>query len=263
MNEIFSARRLGLLLRNDLIGRYRAFLMVSAVFAALMLVGSMLNNALGQPPMGGGNSYFYAFPALLFMWGTAVASRAFTELHAKTQNEAYLLLPASDVEKTVARLLTVTVGFFVYLLIYVTLVSWVVETLNLLLFDMQDRPFNPFDVNAALVIGHYLVAQSIFFLGAAWFRKSHYWKTWLALIVIGIACFAFAWLLTWLLFGQNRDGFGVSFNESELYRIYMANGPLYDAAARALKFAYFFLLPPFCWFVAWLRVKETQVSHGV
>ena len=28
-------------------------------------------------------------------------------------------------------------------------------------------------------------------------------------------------------------------------------------------FAYFFVLPLFCWFVAWLRVTETQVSHGI
>jgi hypothetical protein len=27
--------------------------------------------------------------------------------------------------------------------------------------------------------------------------------------------------------------------------------------------AYYFALPPLCWFVAWLRVTETQVSHGI
>jgi hypothetical protein len=31
----------------------------------------------------------------------------------------------------------------------------------------------------------------------------------------------------------------------------------------ASKWAYFVVLPPFCWFVAWLRVTETQVSHGI
>jgi hypothetical protein len=29
------------------------------------------------------------------------------------------------------------------------------------------------------------------------------------------------------------------------------------------KVAYYFALPVFCWFVAWLRVTETQVSHGI
>ena len=26
---------------------------------------------------------------------------------------------------------------------------------------------------------------------------------------------------------------------------------------------FFYLLAPFCWFVAWLRVSEAQVSHGI
>jgi hypothetical protein len=33
--------------------------------------------------------------------------------------------------------------------------------------------------------------------------------------------------------------------------------------ADAAPVVYLYLLPPFCWFVAWLRVRETQVSHGV
>ena len=38
---------------------------------------------------------------------------------------------------------------------------------------------------------------------------------------------------------------------------------LWDWLADAASFTYFYLLAPFCWFVAWLRVSEAQVSHGV
>ena len=39
--------------------------------------------------------------------------------------------------------------------------------------------------------------------------------------------------------------------------------PLFDWLGDAAPVAYFYLLPPFCWFVAWLRVSEAQVSHGI
>jgi len=39
--------------------------------------------------------------------------------------------------------------------------------------------------------------------------------------------------------------------------------PFLDWLGNAAPIAYFYLLPPFCWFVAWLRVSEAQVSHGI
>jgi hypothetical protein len=258
MSEVFTFRRLVLLLRNDIIGRYRTLLLHSAVLAATILVGSLLRNGFNGGPEPEGDFYFYAFPALLFGWGTIVASGAFRELHDKSKNEAYLLLPASDVEKTIARLLPV-LGFFVYLLVYLTVVSWVVETVSLLLFGSRDRLFNPFDPRVSLFIGHYVVAQSVFFVGAAWFRKAHFWKTSLTITATLLGFAALAALLSWALFDPYFGGL----NEPEMYQIYLANIPLVDGAALVAKAGYFLVLPPLCWFVAWLRVKETQVSHGV
>jgi hypothetical protein len=258
MSEVFTFRRLVLLLRNDIIVRYRTLLLHSAVLAATILVGSMLSNGLSRGPGPEGDIYFYGFAPLLFLWGTIVASGAFNELHDKSKNEAYLLLPASDLEKTIARLLPV-LGFIVYLLAYLTVVSWVVETVNLVLFGSRDRPFNPFDPRVSLFVGHYVVAQSVFFLGAAWFRKAHFWKTSLTITATSLGFGALAALLGWALFDPYFGGF----NEPEMYQIYLANIPLFDGAVLAAKAGYFLVLPPLCWFVAWLRVKETQVSHGV
>jgi hypothetical protein len=33
--------------------------------------------------------------------------------------------------------------------------------------------------------------------------------------------------------------------------------------ADAAPWAYYVVLPLLCWFVAWLRVTEAQVSHGI
>ena len=78
--------------------------------------------------------------------GIIASSRAFRPLHDKTRNEAYLLLPASALEKTLARLLAVTAGLVTYLLVFSTVVALVVESLNLLFFGSRNGFFNPFDL---------------------------------------------------------------------------------------------------------------------
>ena len=42
----------------------------------------------------------------------------------------------------------------------------------------------------------------------------------------------------------------------------MASRPI-ELVIDAAPIAYYFVLPLFCWFVAWLRVTEAQVSHGI
>ncbi len=111
---------------------------------------------------------------------------------------------------------------------------------------------------------HFIVAQAVFFLGAAWFRKVQYVKTLLA-ILIGIVAFLGLIVLAFWLAGI------IAFTAA---RTDPAGGPSRVAVApnpfdwpqrcrRSLNILAFFVLPLFCWFVAWLRVSETQVSHGV
>ena len=141
MNDIFSARRLWYLLRGDFITGYRSLIVVSAALAGITLVIAMIHAS--------GLVFDYVFhrdPGLhrgvftlaLFAWGIIASSRAFRPLHDKTRNEAYLLLPASALEKTLARLLAVTAGLVAYLLVFSTVVALIVESLNLLFFGSRN-----------------------------------------------------------------------------------------------------------------------------
>jgi hypothetical protein len=251
VSEHFTPRRLGLLLRNDIIGGYRTFSIESGALAALFVWVSMMNTYFSDRPF---ENQFMWFAIVLLVWGPIVASRSFRELHDRTKNESFLLLPASALEKTLARLLLVTLGFFVYLLVLTTAVSLLSEGLNLLAFGERNELFRPFDRQILLLVGHFVVAQSVFFLGAAWFRRAHFWKTVLSIVVI---CFAFGGL------GALIGFLGMTFDERELYGAYTGRMRLVDFGADAVKLAYYFVLPVFCWFVAWLRVRETQVSYGV
>lgn len=255
MSGQLSPRRLALLLRNDAVGSYRSLLVVSTTLAALIV----LNAAIMA--YAGGNAFVYRtwFIGTLFVWGTIASSLSFRELHDKTRNTAYLLLPASALEKTIARLLATTIGLPVHLLLLTSVLSIVIEPVNSLAFGVRNEIFQPFDRVAWQVIPHYLVVHSLFFLGAAWFRKTHYVKTLLAIVAGALAFIAVCLWIAWLFGAAGWSGSGL-----------LVQGDFYDAVYLPLEgvfdtgyLLYLFALPPLCWFVAWLRLTETQVSHGV
>lgn len=262
MNGQFTWHRLGLLIRNDIISDYRSVLTGSAVLAVIMLLIAIPSVGLGHIDHA---YYFGWFAGTLIIWGTVAASEAFKELHDKTKNERYLLLPASALEKTIARILNVTVLFVPYLLLFITLVSLITEGLNLLVFGRYNGLFNPFDPQIWELIGVFLVLQSLFFLGGAWFRNLHWFKTVLSVFTIAIGTGVLVFISFRIFYADYFIGL---LTPSPGFFVVMtntlsANIDLYHTTLSLLKILYFSVVAPFCWFVAWLRVKETQVSHGV
>ncbi len=262
MNEQFTWHRLGLLIRNDIVSGYRPILCTFTVLAIIMMLSAIPSVGFGHIDHG---FYFEWFMGMLCIWGTIVASFSFRELHNKTKNESYLLLPASALEKTIARILKISVFFVTYLLLFTTLISLVTEGINLLAFGRYNSLFNPFDQEVWICIGTFLVVQSMFFLGAAWFRTLHWFKTVLSVFVIGIGLGVLALIAFRIFFADffiglfiPSPGFFVAMGD-----FHSLHKDLCDTVCMVLKVLYFGVLAPFCWFVAWLRVKETQVSHGV
>ena len=255
MNEHFSIERLWWLLRADFTAGYRILLTVSGTLAGVILIASLLS----FDPGGGGQEFFMSwFGGMLYIWGVIASSRAFRELHDKTRNEAYLLLPASAVEKTLARLLAVTVGLAVYLLVFTTVVSILVEAVFLLLPGTGYGLFNPLDPVVWPLIFGYFFLQSFFFLGAAWFRRRHFIKTSLAITVVGIGLALFIVLTLRLTFA--------TVDLSDLDGLIARAAGSYQGLFQileALRGLFAIALPATCWSIAWLRVRETQVSDGI
>lgn len=241
MNEQLSLDRLRWLLRADLAAGYRSLLTVSGTLAGLMLITSLTS----VDGTGATQGFFMSwFGGMLYVWGTIASSRAFPELHDKTRNGAYLLMPASALEKTLARLLAVTVGLAVYLLIFTAVVSLLVAAVHGLFLDGAPGLFNPFDPELGPLVAGYLFLQSFFFLGAAWFRRRHFIKTTLVLTLVGIGLALFTILTLGMVFSP--DSMSVPLQSAE-----------------TLTAAFGILLPLGCWTIAWMRVREAQVSDGV
>jgi hypothetical protein len=250
VSDQLSWQRLVWVLRNDVMRSYRSVLVISGTAALVALVVSLGIGYFGQV---GRTELFYRifFLAALFAWGTIGTSASFSDLHGRATNMAFLLLPASALEKTVSRLLIYTVGLIVYLLVFTTALSWVLEGINVLWLGERREFFSPFDRVAWALLPHFIVTQALFFLGAAWFRKVQFVKTVGTAIAIVIGLSAVAAALGWMV-GPSACMTG---NCEEFF--------LFDWVGEAAPVVYRYLLPPFCWFVAWLRVTETQVSHGI
>jgi hypothetical protein len=259
VSEIFNLRRLWLLLRGDFVADWRVDLIVCGTLTAVMLIVSMITVL-----QGGETEAFYLswYFGGLFIWGPIAASFSFRELNDKARNEAYLLLPASALEKVVARLLQATIVFFVFLVIFMTVASALIESINWLVFGRRNGFFDASHEAVWAPVGHSLVVVSLYFLGAAWFRKLHFLKTALTLTALPIALSCFAALVAWMVF-ESSNGFRFTVGEGEAYNFYVAHKGLFDALLATLKILYFVGLPLLCWYVAWLRVKEAEVSHGV
>ena len=264
MNDMLSARRLGHLLRGDFITGYRSLLTVSGALAGVILVAAMIapsSHPFGADFHDGPRFHRALFTAVLFIWGIIASSRALRPLHDKTRNEAWLLLPASALEKTLAALLAVTVGLVAWLLVFSTVVSVVVESLNLLFVGKRHAFFNPFDPVVWERISIYLVLQSLYFLGGAWFRRAHFIKTTFAIAVALIGLAALAAITARIAFADLPVH--VSLHVRNLVYVLVAEPYPYTGVATAALYAVMVLLPLTCWCIAWMRVAETQVSDGV
>ena len=255
MNPHVSIQRTWWLLRADFASGYRSLLTVSGTLAGIILVASLisLRGAAGAQAF-----FLWWFAAMLFVWGAIESSRAFRELHDKTRNEAYLLVPASAIEKTLARLLATTIGLTLFLLIFTTVVSVLVTGLHLLIPGSSAGLFNPVDPQVLPLITGYFFLQSFFFLGAAWFRRRHFIKTLLVLNLLTIGMIVLLLLTVGIVFAP------ASMADVENL-VELATGSYRGLAllGETLQTIFVILLPLACWTIAWLRVRETQVSDGV
>jgi hypothetical protein len=257
VSETLTWKRFWLLVRSDAIADYRFVAIVSAAIAGLMLLSAL--NA-------GSNAFsFYEtwFTGLLFFGGQVIASFSFRELHDKTRNEAYLLLPASALEKTLARLFRSTVAFVAYLVVFTTIASLVIEGIKWAVLGRANPVFTPFAPAIWQRLDVFIVVQSLFFLGAAWFRRLHFVKTLAALTLAPIALGIIGGTLLRLVLGERPEVAFSGLSERGFYNLYLAHQLAFDSAFVALKVLVFVALPLFCWYVAWLRVKEAQASDGV
>lgn len=277
MNRYLSFRRMGHLLVKDLSEGYRGILVVVGALTGIFLLNYLLNglsgsqNSLVRPNgvvgFASSNSVLHMtyFALTLFIGGFIITSRAFLELHTTNRSHDWLMLPASPIEKYFSRLVLTSAGVAVGMVVYFALFSLFGSALMLLLFHRAYVLFNPLDGAVWLLVLNYVVLQSIFFAGAVYFKKLHFIKTVLVLAGFGLLLvLVTGGLAVRLFWGEllvlNAHG---AIGQGELASVEPQLLSAGRTVAVILRIAYWGLLAPVFWIVAYFRLREAEVRNGV
>lgn len=204
---------------------------------------------------------------IFFLLGFIFTSLAFREAHKKLLVHDWLMLPASTLEKLIEKIILYSAGFSVlsvFIYWFFTLLARLVVQVFL---GEYFPPFIVFDRLVWQLVGHYLLTQSIFVLGAVWFKNNNFIKTIIAIVLFSIILSVIASFVAWLVF---NDYFWTLVRGDFLSNIELSHD--FDMerldvfglrVLKLVKFTYFGLLAPLCWFGSWLKLRELEVRDGV
>ena len=258
--NIFSPWRFYLLVRNGLALNKSAILIVSAAVGAILLSFSALDTFVGYRP----RFHQWIYLGVLYVGGLIVTSKIFKELHDTVKGSAWLLVPASLLEKASSRIVLSTVMYVVTTMLIYFGFSLISEGFNWLLFRRHHPLFNPFDQLIINGVALYFVLQAPFLVGAIYFRKHPLSKTILALLGYTFVFFVAVILAIWLIFGNYFNGFfpgletlieqtrtaceSITANIEKLGRVVLW----------VWRIIFWALIPPLCWIICYYRLKETE-----
>ena len=262
LNSFISSKRLFLLVKRDILSKKLALLVVfGAIFAGVYL--SSLVNIYSSSPSR--TLYFSLFANIIFISGFIITSILFKELHKKETAQNYLLIPASTFEKFLSRLLLSTIGFALLVLAGLTLMSYTVEGINTLIFGRHSIPFYPFSGDVFKVIAHYFVAQSIFFLGAIYFRRYNFIKTINSIFIFLFALAILGVIFTRIVYHDIFSGFLKS--DNFYFQFHLNSLPIDSDRTRMLvrtaEILYWIIPAPLFWTISYFRLKETEVKNAL
>lgn len=270
MNNIFSLSRTVKLIRKDLLSEYKSLLTWLSSAAGVMVVISALNILFekfkGAPTSGAPEFHMIFYILLLFPGGYIMTSTMFKDVHDKSRNIYWLTMPGSTFEKFLSRLLISSIFYVVLLTLLYPLLAAVSELFNLTVFGMRHDFFNPFTSDVAKLIPYYLVTQSLFFAGAASFRKHPIAKTILTIAVFQIVLSLIAVLLLRIFFGSSFNfvssldfnGNFMNFTDFHIDSL-IGFGKIMTSIGKVLFWG---IMAPFFYILTYLKLSEKEVCDG-
>jgi len=175
-------------------------------------------------------------------------SKIFDELHNPLKGYTYLTLPVSTAEKLWGSWILSAPVFTVLF----SAVCIILYFLACLAGGRMDAFHQIFDLNNIEGVATFNVIQTIFFLGAVYFKKNNFMKTLVVLTVFCLAIAAYMRFLTWPL-GLNHTHIYGNMNTNDL----MGFTNFMILWVRDIGF--YGLLAPFMILVTYVRLKERQL----
>jgi hypothetical protein len=233
---------------------------VSGAIGGILLIISVIDAWVRCRP--GFHQVLYV--GVLYVGGIIVTGKIFKELHHNERGPAWLLLPASQLEKFLSRLLLSTVLYAVGTMILYFFFSVISEGVNGLLFGRHHNLFQPFDPMILKSVAYYVVLQSPFLAGAVYFRKHNLSKTILTLMAYSFVLLVVVMISTWLLFGSYIDGMFSTFEFLDrLPHVITADftsnmGTIKRVGLWTGRIIFWVIMAPLFWTVGYYRLRETE-----
>jgi hypothetical protein len=242
MKTRFNLTRMLLFMKRQTFLKLNALLIAAgAIFGTLMMISVLTVYFSPQSIPNLINIYNITF----FISGFIVTSRIFSELHVPQQSYAYITLPVSSLEKLAGSWLQSSVLF----IILFKGICMLFYFLACLIGQKIECFAQLFTFEELRNIGLFIVLQTVFFLGAVYFRKNNFLKTILALFTVNVCVALFSLIFALIVFKghQHSGNFTISLND------------LAKPSQQVISFAFWVLLGPFMLLVSYFRLKETQV----
>ena len=252
----FNFQRFVQLLRNEIMKNKKRLLTISGGIAAILLTLFMLASLKGDTTM----FFMPWFYPLLFGGGYYFSSIAFQEIHDKDKNYEFFLLPASMIDKLASRLVIYAFLLPIFSAALISLTSIVGSILHSLLFGSSIAIFNPFEKHVGLVIGIYIITQSIFMYASICFKKHAFFKVSMISGVIQLLMIPIIFIMLKLIFHDLFDSFPHNYDFGML-----TNGQTESLVSfflnwfQFIKFIFIFVFAPFFWFLSLLKLSESEV----
>lgn len=251
-NKYLSVKRLYFLIRRHIMSERIGWLIALAAIAGILLIISLLVayfNPMTLPLLTPG------YLSVMFIGGYIFTSSIFSELHYPQRAFHYLTLPVSTTERLIAAWIITGILFPIFSLVLIVVIVFVANLIMNLTFDFT--PFNNVFTNGGSgVFRSYLITQSVFLLGAAYFKKYNFLKTLLAIFIFITGILIFTGTLGYLMFSSFSGHEFIEGADNITLRVNQLFAERIPAIAR---FIYFYVGVPFFLVVTWFTLKERQV----
>jgi hypothetical protein len=237
-----------------------------SAFAALFLFGLLRAFSQSSSAFQDTSYYMSWYGKLLFIGGFIITSITFAQsMHSKSRQHAWFMLPVHAYEKLAAKIIYLGILYPIALILFFTLSSLVVEGTAALIFGRTVAFFHPYSLEVWKTTANYLVLQSIFLLGAAYFTSAHFIKTVLTIILVSMSFGLFAMLLFRVVYTPYFPAAFTNPYFMDQAALVISNDtvPLVTLLERISTFAYWILAAPFCWTVTYFRIREKEATDAV
>jgi hypothetical protein len=247
----FSINRLYLLIQRQLVVNKKNLLIAfAACFGTILTI--FLLTIYGSATVQYMPLIAISF-SVIFLGGYIFTSIGFNELHTPDKAYQYLTLPATTLEKLLSVWLLTS---FIYIVVSMILIGIIALSGNLfaLAIGAGTMGIGAFkQIPIFMMIGIYLITQTIFLLGSCYFRKNNFLKTLFALFVFGMALAIYAGINGMIFF----HSFNININDeatSETFKLFME-----QTFPIIIKVIFHYLSAPFFLVVSFFVLKERQV----